>query len=60
MELAQSITDLYRTRPNTEWLDYFNSLDIPNYFTTWSALISTLLTLLLPQVRYNQFCIPLL
>ena len=23
--------------------------DIPDYFTTWSALITTLLTLLLPQ-----------
>ena len=47
--MAQSITDLYRTRPNTEWLDFFLKLDVPDYYTTWAALISTLLTLLLPQ-----------
>ena len=49
VEMAQSITDLYRTRPNTEWLDFFLKLDVPDYYTTWAALISTLLTLLLPQ-----------
>ena len=26
VEMAQSITDLYRTRPNTEWLEFFNQL----------------------------------
>ena len=49
VELAQAITDLYRTRPNTEWLDFFLQLDVPDYYTTWAALITTLLTLLLPQ-----------
>jgi len=49
VEMAQAITDLYRTRPNTEWLEYFRQLDIPDYYTTWAALIATLLTLLLPQ-----------
>ena len=35
VEMAQSITDLYRTRPNTEWLEFFNqsilSLDNNSY-----------------------------
>ena len=26
VEMAQSITDLYRTRPITEWLEFFNQL----------------------------------
>lgn len=49
VEMAQSITDLYRTRPITEWLEFFNQLDVPDYYTTWSALVTTLLTLFLPQ-----------
>ena len=47
--MAQSVTDLYRLQPNSEWLQFYDSLDVPDYYTTWSAIITTLLTLILPE-----------
>ena len=49
VEIAQVLTDMYRTEPNSRWLDILTSLDIPSYETTFSALITSLLTLLFPQ-----------
>ena len=47
--MAQSVTDLYRLTPSSEWLQFFQNLDVPNYYLTWSALVTTILTLLLPE-----------
>lgn len=47
--MAQSVTDLYRLNPSSQWLQFFQDLDVPNYYLTWSALVTTLLTLLLPE-----------
>jgi hypothetical protein len=49
VEIAQVLTDMYRTEPNSRWFNILTSLDIPTYETTFSALITTLLTLLFPQ-----------
>jgi len=42
------VTDLYSTKPVTEWHTALNSLDLPRYEITFSSIISTLITLLLP------------
>ena len=47
--MAQSVTDLYRLSPSSEWLQFYEDLDVPNYYLTWSALVTTILTLLLPE-----------
>jgi len=49
VEVAQVVTDMYRTEPSSSWLHIFTSLDIPSYETTFSALIVSLLTLVFPE-----------
>ena len=47
--IAQTLTDMYRTEPNSKWLGILTSLDIPSYETSFSALIVSLLTILFPE-----------
>ena len=48
VEVAQLLTDLYRTQPPSAWLATLSSLGLPSYQATFSALITSLLTILLP------------
>ena len=48
LEVAQLLTDLYRTQPPTAWLATLSSLGLPSYQATFSALITSLLTILVP------------
>jgi len=47
--IAQVLTDMYRTEPNSNWLKILTTLDIPSYETSFAALITSLLTLLFPE-----------
>ena len=48
VDIAQLLTDMYRTEPNSNWLNILTTLDIPSYETSFAALITSLLTLLFP------------
>ena len=42
VELAQDLTDMFRNLPSSEWDEHTLSLDVPNYETTFGALILTM------------------
>jgi len=50
VEIAQAITDMYAHVPATEWRSTLLSLDLPRYEFTFSAIIVTLFTLILPDL----------
>lgn len=49
VQIAQVITDMYSYLPVTEWRSTLASLDLPRYEFTFSALVVTLFTLILPD-----------
>lgn len=48
VQIAQVVTDMYSFKPVGEWRSTLASLDLPRYEVTFSAIITTLVTLLLP------------
>jgi len=42
IELAQDITDMFRNSPSDSWLEHVQSLDVPNYESTFGAFILTM------------------
>jgi len=48
VQIAQVVTDMYSFQPVGEWRSTLASLDLPRYEVTFSAIVTTLITLLLP------------
>ena len=48
-DAARGLTDLFLTRPVDEWTDYIAAIDVPDYFTTFAAIVLELLTLVAPN-----------
>ena len=40
---------MLRTRPPSEWSDEIKNLDMPNYYVTFSGLVTTMFTLLFSE-----------
>jgi hypothetical protein len=49
IDSTQQLTDMFRTAPVDSWEAKILSVDMPQYMVTFSAIISTWLTLLLPE-----------
>ena len=50
VEQTKELVEFMSTQPPSEWEDWINNqLDMPNYYITFSALVTTMLTYILPD-----------
>merc|ERR1719348_2085878 len=50
---AQQLADMLRLEPVNNWIGFIDELDTPEYMTTFSGIVVTLLTLQLPEAQVD-------
>ena len=46
-EIARSMSDMFMEKPVNEWLSHFKAMDIPDYQLTFSAIVTSIMSLTL-------------
>ena len=48
IEVAENITEMFYDKPVPEWAEVLDTMDVPDYFLTFSAFVATNFCLILP------------